>query len=122
MINERRISLRTVSNYMITIRTVFNIAISKSITDYKLYPFGKGKYQIKFPETQKVGLNSDEIKTLEEIEGLTEVQEYALSAWLISFYFAGIRVSDVLQLKWKDFIDNRLHYRIGIEFRHLSST
>lgn len=40
-------------------------------------------------------------------------KDYALSAWLLSFYFAGIRISDVLQLKWKDFSDNRLHYRMN---------
>jgi integrase len=33
--------------------------------------------------------------------------------WLISFYFAGIRISDVLELKWKDFVDDRLNYRMG---------
>jgi integrase len=81
--------------------------------DVKLYPFGKGKYQIKFPETKKIGLNSDEITVLENFKDLTRAQEYALCAWLLSFYFAGIRVSDVLQLKWKDFLDNRLYYRMN---------
>lgn len=120
LLNKRRISPRTVANYMITLRTIFNIAISKSFTDARFYPFGKEKYQIKFPETQKIGLNSDEIKVLEHIEGLTNAQEYALSAWLISFYFAGIRISDVLQLKWKDFIDNRLYYRMGKNKKQVS--
>ena len=53
-----------------------------------------------------------EITALESVEGLTKAQEYALCAWLLSFYFAGIRVSDVLQLKWKDFLDDRLYYRM----------
>lgn len=98
---------------MITIRTIFNLAITNTSADVKLYPFGKGKYQIKFPETKKTGLNSTEIIALENVEGLTQAQDYALSAWLISFYFAGIRISDILQLKWKDFTDNRLHYRMN---------
>lgn len=113
LLNERNLSKRTVVNYMITIRTIFNLAITHSSVDVKLYPFGKGKYQIKFPETKKIGLNSDEITTLENIKDLTRAQEYALCAWLLSFYFAGIRVSDVLQLKWKDFLDNRLYYRMN---------
>lgn len=112
LLNERSLSRRTVVNYMITIRTIYNLAIRNSFTDIKLYPFGKGKYQIKFPETKKIGLNVEEISILENIENLTNAQEYALSAWLLSFYFAGIRVSDVLQLKWEDFLDNRLHYRM----------
>jgi integrase len=112
LLSKRNLSKRTVVNYMITIRTVFNLAITNSSADVKLYPFGKGKYQIKFPETKKIGLNMAEITALENVEGLTSAQEYALSAWLLSFYFAGIRVSDVLQLKWKDFMDNRLYYRM----------
>ena len=107
LLSKRNLSKRTVLNCMITLRTVFNLAITNSMADAKLYPFGKGKYPIKFPETQKIGFNMAEITALESVEGLTKAQEYALSAWLLSFYFAGIRVSEVLQLKWKDFMDNR---------------
>ena len=113
LLNKRFLSKRTVANYMITLRTIFNLAITKSIVNTQFYPFGKGKYQIRFPETKKVGLNIDEIRILENIKGLTNAQQYALSVWLISFYFAGIRVGDVLKLKWKNFSDNRLYYRMG---------
>ena len=113
LLNERNLSKRTAVNYMITIRTIFNLAITKTVTNTQFYPFGKGKYQIRFPETRKIGLNIDEIRILENIIGLTNAQQYALDVWLISFYFAGIRVSDVLKLKWKDFLDDRLHYRMG---------
>ena len=113
LLNKRNLKSRTVANYMITVRTIFNMAISKSQTNIQFYPFGKGKYQIRFPETRKVGLNIDEIIILENIKSITKSQQYALNAWLISFYFAGIRVSDVLKLKWRDFSDNRLNYRMG---------
>lgn len=111
--NKRKIADRTIANYMITIRTVCNLAKSKRPTNAQFYPFGRGKYQIKFPETNKIGLNINEIKDLESIKGLTEAQQYALNVWLISFYFAGIRVGDLMLLKWKDFLDGRLHYRMG---------
>ncbi len=110
--NTRDLAPRTIANYMIMIRTVFNLGISKSITTIEVYPFGKGKYQIRFPETKKIGLSIEEVKALETLEGLTKAQQYALNAWLISFYFAGIRISDVLQLKWSDFKDDRLLYRM----------
>ena len=113
LLSERNLSKRTVVNYMITLRTIFNLSITKSVANTQFYPFGKGKYQIRFPETRKIGLNIDEIRILEKINGLTNAQQYALDVWLISFYFAGIRVSDVLKLKWKDFLDDRLHYRMG---------
>lgn len=111
--NTRKIADRTIANYMIIIRTICNLAKSKSRTNAQYYPFGRGKYQIKFPETKKIGLNIDEIRILESIDNLTEAQQYALNVWLISFYFAGIRVGDLLMLKWKDFSDGRLHYRMG---------
>lgn len=113
LLKNRNLAKRTVVNYMITLRTICNLAKSKSLNNVQSYPFGKGKYQIKFPETKKIGLNKDEIKNLESIENLTEAQQYALNVWLISFYFAGIRVGDLLMLKWKYFLDGRLHYRMG---------
>ena len=112
LVNKRNIVRRTVANYMITLRTIYNFAISKSIVNIQNYPFGKGKYQIKFPESRKVGLNIEEIKVLENMKGLTEAQKYALDVWLLSFYFAGIRIGDVLTLKWSDFYDDKLHYRM----------
>ena len=104
---------RTAVNYMILIRKIFNLAISESIVERRRYPFGKGKIQIKIPESEKIGLSKEEVKILENAKGLTNAQQAALNVWLISFYFAGIRVSDVLLLKWSDFKDGRLLYRMN---------
>ncbi len=104
---------RTVVNYLILIRTIYNLAISESLVDRGRYPFGKGKVQIKIPETQKIGFNIEEIQKLENATDLTEAQQKAVHVWLISFYFAGIRVGDVLRLKWSDFNDGRLMYRMN---------
>ncbi len=104
---------RTVMNYMIPIRTVYNLAISESIADRNNYPFGRGKYQIKFPETEKIGLNVEEIQLLENAIGLSSAQQHTLNVWLLSFYFAGMRITDVIQLKWSDFKDDRLFYRMS---------
>lgn len=41
---------------MILIQKIFNLGISASIADRKYYPFGKGKIQIRIPESQKIGL------------------------------------------------------------------
>ncbi|KAB8155109.1 tyrosine-type recombinase/integrase [Kordia sp. TARA_039_SRF] len=113
LIYKLKRSERTVANYMILIRTIYNMAIAQGITDKNNYPFGKGKYQIKIPESEKIGLNREEIQLLENATGITPAQQHALNVWLFSFYFAGIRVGDVLKLKWSDFKDNRLYYRMG---------
>jgi|TARA_R110000744_G_scaffold35654_1_gene82419 integrase len=113
LLHSKKLSPRTVVNYLILIRTIYNLAISESITDRGLYPFGKGKMTIRIPESQKIGFNADEIQKLENAQNITEAQQKAIHIWLISFYFAGIRVGDVLQLKWSDFNDGRLLYRMN---------
>ena len=109
---ERRVSERTVVNHLVVIRTIFNQAIAAGLVDLKYYPFGKGKVSIKFPDSAKIGLTAEEVKLLEDAE-LTEGLHHARNLWLISFYFAGMRVSDVLRLKWSDFQNDRLYYAMG---------
>lgn len=113
LLHQKNLSPRTVVNYLILIRTIYNLAISESITDRGLYPFGKGKMTIRIPEAQKIGFTADEIQILENAKDITEAQQKAIHIWLISFYFAGIRVGDVLKLKWSDFNDGRLLYRMN---------
>ncbi|UFH54809.1 site-specific integrase [Spirosoma sp. KNUC1025] len=108
----RNITDRTVVNHLIVIRTIFNQAIAAGAADSKHYPFGKGKIVIKFPDSLKIGLSSEEVKLLEHAE-LADHENHARNLFLISFYFAGIRVSDVLRLKWSDFQDDRLYYAMG---------
>ncbi len=110
----RRVGERTIINHLIVIRTVYNQAIAGNIVDQKHYPFGKGKIPIKFPESLKIGLVPKEVKELEQLD-LSDNTYYnhARNIWLTSFYFAGMRISDVLRLKWSDFHDNRVHYTMG---------
>jgi integrase/recombinase XerD len=82
------------------------------VIDPKHYPFGKGKMKIKFPESYKISLTQEEITRLETIS-LESKADHARNLWLFSYYFAGIRISDVLRLKWSDFRDERLHYEMG---------
>lgn len=110
----RGVSHRTVINYLIVIRTIFNLAIRQGIVEQKLYPFGKGKIVLKFPPSMKLGLVKEEIKQLEELDlGDSPKEAHARNIFFISFYFAGMRVSDVLRLKWSDFKDDRLYYQMG---------
>jgi len=113
LLHHKNLSPRTVVNYLILIRTIYNLAISESITDRGLYPFGKGKMAIRIPESQKIGFTAEEIQKLENAEEITEAQQKAIHIWLVSFYFAGIRVGDVLQLEWSDLNDGRLLYRMN---------
>lgn len=109
----QKVNERTAVNHWVTIRSVFSYAIKNHVTDPKYYPFGKGKAKIKFPESVKVGLTAEEITKLEKVELPDEYHNHCRNLFLISFYFAGMRVSDVLRLKHSDFQNGRLHYTMG---------
>ena len=47
-------------NTLVFIRLLFNRAIRYKIVNRELYPFGDDKIKIKFPETNKIGLNKNE--------------------------------------------------------------
>lgn len=104
---------RTVVNFMICIRAIYNLALASNTADHNDYPFGKGKYQIKIPNSEKIGLNVEELKKLENVTGLNEANRHTLNVWLLSFYFAGIRITDIIQLSWSNFRDDRLFYRMN---------
>lgn len=110
---NRAITERTIVNHLVVIRTIYNQAISENLVDRKHYPFGKGKITIKFPDSLKIGLTPEEVRTIEQLNLPAGPLNHARNVWLFSFYFAGMRVSDVLRLTWADFQNDRLYYKMG---------
>lgn len=108
----RTITERTAVNHLVVIRSIYNQAITDKLVDPKYYPFGKGGIVIKFPDSKKSGLMPADIIALENAE-LDEKPNHARNLWLFAFYFGGMRASDVLRLKWSDFEDGRLYYKMG---------
>ena len=111
---ERNVSERTITNYLILIRAIYNHAIAAEAVDPKHYPFGKGKISISIPESEKIGLNAEDVQKIEALD-LSELPawNHARNLWLMAFYLAGARVSDILQMKWSDFQNGRYYYRMG---------
>jgi integrase/recombinase XerD len=111
---ERKVSERTAVNYLATVRAIFSQAISEKACDPKYYPFGKDKISIRFPGGLKIGGNAEDVAAIENVDLSDNPQEnHARNVWLFSFYFAGIRVSDVFRLRWSDFQNGRLYYAMG---------
>lgn len=107
-------SERSIVNVYILIRLLYNRAIKRNIVEQKYYPFGADKVKIKLPESEKIGLNEEELKAIENLElekGATIW--HARNVFLFSFYLAGIRISDTLKMKWSDVKDDRLYYQMG---------
>jgi len=112
LISKNKASERTAINNWVTVRSIFSMAIKDGVCDAKHYPFGKGKLTIKFPDSKKMGLTAEEVMKIEKAI-LGKEANHARNLWLISFYFAGMRISDVLRLSWSDFQDGRLYYTMG---------
>lgn len=113
-------SQRSVVNALILVRTLYNRAIKMGVVDRKHYPFGAGKIRIKLPETEKIGLSLEQVQAIENLENLTPQEEHARNIWLFSFYLAGMRVADILHIRWSDIYDGRLHYRMNKNDKLLS--
>jgi integrase/recombinase XerD len=114
-------STRTIMNHFLFMRTLFNKAIRDGIVDAKYYPFGKEKIKIKMPESMKIGMDEEEMKKITQLNLPENSPKFhARNVWMFSFYFAGMRISDVLKIKWSDFSEGRLHYRMGKNEKVLS--
>lgn len=109
------LSERTIVNHLLIIRTLWNRALNVKAAFKDHYPFGTdGKVSIKFPESTKIGLSATELENLEGVD-LTDKPhlDHARNVCLISYYFAGMRITDTLLLKWSDFQDGRLYYTMS---------
>ncbi|MGH1384289.1 phage integrase SAM-like domain-containing protein [Kordia sp.] len=113
-------SQRSIVNALVVIRTLYNRAIKMGVIERKFYPFGRDKIQIKYPETEKIGLSAREVEAIEMLTDLTTQEQHTRNVWLFSFYLAGMRVADVLKIRWSDVHDERLHYRMNKNEKILS--
>ncbi|MEO9804812.1 MAG: tyrosine-type recombinase/integrase [Reichenbachiella sp.] len=102
---------RTVTNQLIFIRTLYNEALSQGVVEAKYYPFAGEKEKIRIGSGHKIGLSKEEVERIEALD-LEEGSAiwHTRNVWLVAYYFAGIRITDVLNLTWGDIKDGRLYY------------
>ncbi|MCP9290534.1 site-specific integrase [Gracilimonas sediminicola] len=113
-LTELKHKKRTATNQLMLIRTLYNRAIKEGIVDEKNYPFGGDNVSIKLSSGNKIGLTEEEIRTIEEMEFEKDTSIWhTKNIWLFSFYFAGVRISDVLSLRWSDIKNDRLYYEMS---------
>ena len=113
LISKNSVSERTATNNWVTVRSIFSQAIAEGACEQKYYPFGKGKLQIKFPDSKKIGLTKEDVTRIEIAKIDKPEADHARNLWLISYYFAGMRASDVFRLQWSDFMEGRMYYTMG---------
>jgi integrase/recombinase XerD len=94
--------INTVHSNLKIFRKLFNDAVREEIIDFQNNPFNK--YKLKTEKVKMEYLTEDELKLFEDIildNG--SMLDHHRNAYVFSCYAAGIRISDILQLKWKDF-------------------
>ena len=111
----RKLDVITRQNYLKKLRKLVNDAVEEG--HLALSPFGKGagRFSIKGKkESTKEKLESEEITSIIALDLQERSAEWdTRNAFLFSFYCAGIRAGDLLQLRWGNIQGGRLVYRMG---------
>jgi integrase len=105
--HDQGYSKTTTGIYLRCLRCVFNDAIRSGAIHPKKYPFGQrkyGLYAIPRGYNIKKALSEEQIKLIKghSIQPGTK-EAMARDFWMLSFYCAGINLSDLLRLRNKDF-------------------
>lgn len=108
---ELKNKTNTISKNFAFVRKVFNEAYRQDIIEHKSNPFLK--YKLKTEKTHKEYLNEEELKLIEEfsIESGTKLDIHR-DMFVFACYAGGIRVSDVLKLKWSNYDGNHINWKM----------
>jgi len=101
--------INTVQTDLKGIRAIVKSAIQEGLLTSYENPFTK--YRIKSEKTLRGKLTEDEIKSLETVRlKKGSIHDHARNMFLFAFYAAGMRFSDVLQLRWRHIKGERVEY------------
>ena len=112
--NERTLKQSTKSKTLRVLRTMINLAVSEG--KMASSPFGResGKFKIKpSGDSQKEKLEAEELERIISLDlPAGSALWHTRNAFLFSFYCAGIRVGDLLQLRWGNLSGTELSYQM----------
>jgi integrase/recombinase XerD len=70
-------------------------------------------FKMKHYKTNKERLSPEEIAVFENNAAILPVTQHSVNLFLIQYYAAGARVSDVIQMRWENITDGRWSYTMG---------
>jgi site-specific recombinase XerD len=107
---KKGLRVNTISNYIRTLRAIYNKAIKLKVVERSCYPFYD--FSIKSEKTAKRAISKDDILKLRQINfEPNSTAERSLKYFLISFYLRGISFTDLAYLKQSNIIDGRVVYK-----------
>ena len=95
-------SVNTIHSNIKIFRKLFNDAVRDDLIEAEQNPFIK--FKLKIEKTTKEYLTESELKSIEDLElDNKTVLYHHRNAYVFAAYTGGIRISDLLQLKWSNF-------------------
>ena len=108
-LQDEELSQTSIHGYLSKIRALFNRALREGSIDQMSSPFMN--FKLKQGKPAKDRLSEEEIIKLEKLViNPNTLLDNVRNAFLFSFYNAGVRISDILLMKWDNVMDERLVY------------
>jgi integrase/recombinase XerD len=111
---EKGLSFSTLSIYLRTLRTIFNIAISEGFIKETEYPFSRNqhdnKFRIKEGSGTKRALNVPQMAAFIKYEPPTPATARSKDLFLLTFHLGGINAKDLFLRTWSDIKGDFLEY------------
>ncbi len=106
-----KIKTNTIHKHLKFFRKLFNDALRLDLIEYQHNPFPK--YKLKLEKTSRQFLDEDELKVIEDVQTLPgERMDLHKKMFIFASYTGGLRVSDVLKLRWQNFDGSHIHIAI----------
>jgi integrase/recombinase XerD len=109
----------TVSKHLAFVKTIIRRAVAEGVMPYADNPFLS--FRLKSEKPQKDRLTKEELQRIQDLD-LPEGQRvhHARTAFLLQFFLAGMRIGDLLQMRWEMIEGDRLEYKSQKTNTHLS--
>jgi len=105
--NKLNNSINTIHSNLKIFRKLINDAINEDIFPFEKNPFHK--YKLKLEKTTKEFLTEDEIERIENLQlAKKSMRNHHRNIYVFAMYAGGLRISDILQLKWSNYDGKRI--------------
>jgi integrase/recombinase XerD len=99
-------------------RKLFNDAVREDVIEIQHDPFQK--FKIKKESVEKIFLTEDELTAFEAVSVSSPTVKVHQDMFVFACYAGGIRISDLLKLRWENFDGTHIHIFIQKTKNHLS--
>lgn len=102
MRNDLGNTINTIHSNLRMIRRIINLAVEDELFPFEKNPFLR--YKLKLEKTHKVFLTEKELKAIEDLSLVeNSMKEHHRNMYVFACYVGGLRISDLLQLRWANF-------------------